>query len=202
MKYHRRISRRDNACGVCLDRRIGLLILAALTLAGCGGQATPEAGPRSSYDYIASVRPLAYDNARAACTGHSFTSLAYEFGTNGSTIGAAARSWARRNQPDIRLRDISYRGCRDGLRSASGARPAQVSPLTPAEVQIYVLEYSTCLGLTVADLVQDYALDPSGLTVEEAVLEVVRQSFDRRYRDVAFDACLAAIRGEPPSYGS
>jgi hypothetical protein len=187
---------------VCLDRRIGLLLLAALTLAGCGGQATPEAGPRSSHDYIASVRPLAYDNARAACAGHSFTSLAYEFGTNGSTIGAAASSWARRNQPDVRLRDVSYRGCRDGLRTAPGARAAETSPLTPAEVQIYVLEYSTCLGLTVADLVQDYALDPSGLTVEAAVLEVVRQSFDRRYRDVAFAACLAAIRGEPPSYGA
>ena len=188
---------------MCLDRRIGLLFLAALTLAGCGGQSAADAD-RPTYDYLASVRPLAYENARAACAGHSFTSLAYEYGTNGSTVRAAARSWARRNQPDVRLRDVSYRGCRDGLRlSPSDASAARTPPtLAPDEVEVYVLEYSVCLGLTVADLVQEYALDPSGLTVEEAVRAVVSQSFRRAYRGVAFDACLAAIRGEPPRYGS
>ena len=189
---------------MCLDRRIGLLFLAALTLAGCGGQAAADAEPRATYDYVASVRPLAYENARAACAGHSFTSLAYEYGTNGSTVRAAARSWARRNQPDARLRDVSYRGCRDGLCSArpARARRGRLPTLAPDEIEIYVLEYSICLGLTVADLVQEYALDPSGLTVEQAVRAVVRQSFRAEYRGVAFDACLAAIHGEPPRYGS
>ena len=188
---------------MCLDRRIGLVFLAALTLAGCGGQSASDA-ERSTYDYLAAVRPLAYENARAACAGHSFTSLAYEYDTNGSTVETAARSWARLNQPDARLRDVSYRGCRDGLRvSPADASAARTPPtLAPDEIEIYVLEYSVCLGLTVADLVQEYGLDPSGLTVEEAVREVVRQSFVTAYRGVAFDACLAAIRGEPPRYGS
>ena len=142
---------------MCLDRRIGLVFLAALTLAGCGGQSASDA-ERSTYDYLAAVRPLAYENARAACAGHSFTSLAYEYDTNGSTVETAARSWARLNQPDARLRDVSYRGCRDGLRvSPADASAARTPPtLAPDEIEIYVLEYSVCLGLTVADLVQEY----------------------------------------------
>ncbi len=194
-------SRVDNARGMCLDRRIGLVLLAVLTLVGCGGGEAPDAGPQTTYDYVAAVRPLAYDNARAACGGHSLTSLAYEFGTTGSTPEAAARSWARRNQPDVRLRETSFQGCRDGLWRTSHQHE-QEPPLSADEIEIYVLEYSTCLGLTVAQLVQEYGLDPRGLTVEEAVRAVVRKTYARAYREVAFDACLAAIHGEPPRYGS
>jgi hypothetical protein len=188
---------------MCLDRRIGVLAFAVLTLAGCGGGAAPEGGPGTTYDYVTAVRPLVYQNARAACSGHSLTSLAYEYGTNGPTVVAAARSWARLNQPDVRLRDVSYRGCLDGLGEAPTS-PAQLAapPLTAAEIDVYVLEYSTCFGLTVADLVQEFGLDPSSLTVEEAVHAVVRKTFAKAYRDVASDACLAAIHGEPPRYGS
>ena len=185
-----------------LDRPAALVV-AALALAGCGGSSDPEAGPSTTYDYVTAVRPLAYDNARAACRGHSLTSLAYEYATRGRTFASAARSWARRNQPDVRLRDVSYLGCRDGL-SETASRPVLIDapPLTSEEIEIYMLEYSMCLGLTLAELVQDYGLDPQGLTLEEAVREVVRRSYEEGYRQAAFDACLAAIRGEPPRYGS
>ena len=185
-----------------LDRP-AVLIVAALALTGCGGDADPDAGPSTTFDYVTAVRPLAYDNARASCRGHSLTSLAYEYSTTGTTFTTAARSWARRNQPDVRLRDVSYRGCRDGLRETE-SRPVLIDepPLTRDEIEIYLLEYSTCLGLTLADLVQDYRLDPQGLTVEEAVREVVRLSYEQGYWKTAFEACLAAIRGEPPRYGS
>ena len=185
-----------------LDRP-AVLVVAALALTGCGGGADPESRPGTTYDYVTAVRPLAYDNARAACRGHSLTSLAYEYATSGRTFTTAARSWARRNQPDVRLRDVSYRGCRDGLRETA-SRPVLIDtpPLSSDEIEVYLLEYSTCLGLTLAELVQDYGLDPSGLTLEQAVREVVRRSYDEGYRGAAFDACLAAIRGEPPRYGS
>jgi hypothetical protein len=188
---------------MCLDRRIGAIAVVALTLAGCGGGATPDAGPRTTYDYVTAVRPLAYENAHAACRGHSLTSLTYEYGTKGSTFTAAARSWARRNQPDTRLREVSYRGCRDGLRETA-ERPVLVTPpaLTADEIDVYVVAYATCLGLTVAELVQEYGLDAQGLTVEQAVRAVVRKTYGWQYRDPAYDACLAAIRGEPPRYGS
>ncbi len=200
---HRGGDRVDNARGMRLDRGIGLLVLAVLSLVGCGGGATPEAGPRTTYDYITAVRPLAYENAHAACNGHSLTSLAYEYGTSGRTIVAAASNWARQNQPDLRLRTVTFRGCRDGLRETTpGPMPVRAPPLTEPQIEIYVVEYATCLGLTIADLVQDYGLDPSGLTLHQAVQEVVRASFGRAYREVAFDACLAAIHGEPPRYGS
>ena len=185
---------------MCLDRRIGPFVLVALALVGCGGGATPAAERQPTYDYVTAVRPLAYDNAYAACNGHSLTSLAYEYGSSGSNVAAAARSWARRNQPDLRLRAVSYRGCRDGLRETRLSIPGD-PPLTADEIEIYVLEYATCLGLTVADLVQEFGIDP-GLTVEQAVLAVVRRSYEEGYREVAYGACLAAIRGEPPRYGS
>ena len=140
----------------------------------------PGSRAGTTYDYVTAVRPLAYDNARAACRGHSLTSLAYEYATSGRTFTTAARSWARRNQPDVRLRDVSYRGCRDGLRETA-SRPVLIDkpPLSSDEIEIYLLEYSTCLGLTLAELVQDYGLDPSGLTLEQAVREVVRRATTR-----------------------
>ena len=185
---------------MCLDRRIGLVFLAALTLAGCGGQSATDA-ERPTYDYLAAVRPLAYENARTACAGHSFTSLAYEYETNGGTVGAAARSWARSNQPDLRLRDVSYRGCRDGLQTGEPAA-GQTARLTTEEIEIYVVAYSTCRGLTVADLVQEYGLDTGSLTVEEAVRAMVRKTYVARYRATAYGACVAALHGEAPRYGS
>jgi hypothetical protein len=104
-----------------LDRRSRASLLAALILAGCsaGPDSTPER--TGALDYVSMVRPLAYDNAHAACSGHSLTSLAYEFGVSGSTIPAAARNWVRRNQRDVRVRDAAYRGCRDALWQAAGA---------------------------------------------------------------------------------
>jgi len=185
-----------------LGRRLAPIVAAAL-LTGCGGEASPESAPQTTYDYVTAVRPLAYENAHAACSGHSLTSLAYEYGTTGSTFAAAGRSWARRNQPDVRLRDVSSRGCRDGLRETS-ARPVQIDPpgLTADEIEIYLVAYSTCRGLTVAELVEEYRLAPDVLTVEEAVTAVVRRTYAEPYRDVAGAACLAAIRGEPPRYGS
>jgi hypothetical protein len=74
--------------------------------------------------------------------------------------------------------------------------------LTADEIDVYVVAYATCLGLTVAELVQEYGLDAQGLTVEQAVRAVVRKTYGWQYRDPAYDACLAAIRGEPPRYGS
>ena len=88
------------------------------------------------------------------------------------------------------------------MRFRGALRSSAPPPLTAAEIDVYVLEYSTCFGLTVADLVQEFGLDPSSLTVEEAVRAVVRKTFAKTYRDVASDACLAAIHGEPPRYGS
>jgi hypothetical protein len=183
--------------------RPALLAVAALAIAGCGGARDPEVGPATTYDYLTAVRPLAYDNARAACRGHSLASLAYEYGSKGSTFATAARSWAVRNQPDVRLRDVSFRGCRGGLRETA-SRPVLIDkpPPTDDEIDVYIAEYATCLGLTLAELVQDYGLDPQGLTLEEAVREVVRRSYEQGYRTIAFEACLAAIRGEPPRYGS
>ena len=97
------------------------MLLVALIVAGCsaGTDSTPRR--TGTLDYVSSVRPLAYDNAYAACSGHSLTSLAYEFGVSGSTIPAAARSWVRKNQRDVRVRDAAYRGCRDALWEAAGA---------------------------------------------------------------------------------
>lgn len=184
-----------------LERRLGPAAVAVLVLAGCGG-GTRDSEPGTTYEYVVAVRPLAYENAREACRGHSLTSLAFEYGTTGATRVDAARSWARRNQRDARLREVSYRGCRDGLRETA-EQPVLVErpPLTDDEVEVYVLEYSTCRSLTLAELVRDLGVDARGLTVEEAVRAVVRRSYDERYRDVAFGACLAAIRGEPPRYG-
>ena len=185
-----------------VDRRFGSVV-AAVLLAGCGGGATSDAGAPTAYDYVTAVRPLAYENARAACSGHSLGSLAYEYGTAGSTFAAAARSWSRRNQPDVRLRDVSFRGCRDALRETA-TRPVQIEApgLTAEEIQIYLVAFSTCRSLTRADLVREYGLAADGLTVEKVVRAAVRKTYAQEYRAVAYDACLAAIRREPPRYGS
>lgn len=98
-------------------RVIGALALSAVWLAGCDGDGQASE-PTTTLDYVTVVRPLAYANARAACRGHSLTSLALEFDVEGRTIRAAAHDWARRNQRDARLRAAAYRGCRDGLAEA------------------------------------------------------------------------------------
>jgi hypothetical protein len=189
---------------MCLDRPIGLFALGiSLALAACGGGATGDAEQSRTYEYVAAVRPLAYDNAHEACSGHSLTSLRYEYGAVGSTFKAAARDWARRNQRDERLRDVSYRGCLDALRETED-RPVQIKPpaLTEDEIDVYITEYSTCLDLTVADLANEYGLDLRGMTLAEAVLAAVRKTYGPAYQEVAYEACLAAVRGEPPRYGS
>ena len=78
-----------------LDRRIGVLAFAVLTLAGCGGGAAPEGGPGTTYDYVDRGAPARVPERALGMRGHSLTSLAYEYGTNGPTVVAAARSWAR-----------------------------------------------------------------------------------------------------------
>ena len=189
---------------MCLDRRIGLFALGiSLALAGCGGGATGDADQSRTYDYVAAVRPLAYDNAHDACGGHSLTSLRYEYGAVGASFRAAARDWASRNQPDERLRAVSYRGCLDALLETE-ERPVQIEPpaLTEDEIDVYIAEYSTCLDLTVADLAKEYGLDLRGMTLAEAVLAAVRRTYGPAYQAVAYEACLAAVRGEPPRYGS
>ncbi len=187
-----------------LDRWIALpALLAALLVAGCGSGVDRAAQPQTTYDYVTAVRPLAYENAHAACSGHSLASLAYEYGTSGSTFENAARDWAHRNQPDVRVRREAFLGCRDALRETA-RRPVQIArpSLTQEEIEIYILQYSTCVGLTVADLATEYGLDIRGLTVAQAVLAVVRKTYGPAYRQVAYGACLAAVRGEPPRYGS
>lgn len=105
-----------------LGRRVELiLVVMAWMLAGCAGGSGDETPAASTIDYVAAVRPLAYDNAYAACLGHSLTSLAYEFGVSGATAAAAARDWARRSQRDVRMRHAAYRGCRDALWESAGA---------------------------------------------------------------------------------
>ena len=102
-----------------LDRKLGPTVVAALVLAGCSASAETEPAPTSTIDYVAAVRPLAYDNAHAACHGHNLTSIAYEFDISGHTVVAVARAWARRNQRDVRMRGAAFRGCRDALRETA-----------------------------------------------------------------------------------
>jgi hypothetical protein len=187
-----------------LARAIGLLLTAATAVvAGCGGGGSDASETRRTYDYVAAVRPLAYENAHRACSGHSSTSLAFEYAISGSTRAALARAWAMRNQLDARLRGESYRGCRDGLRETA-ARPGVIErpALTSDEIDAYMAAYATCTGLTVAEVAREYDVDVAGLTVAQAIRAMVRRSYGPAYRDIAENACLAAVRGEPPRYGS
>jgi len=105
-----------------LDRRIELiLVVVAWIVAGCTAGSGGEAPSTPTLDYVSAVRPLAYDNAYAACSGHSLTSLAYEFDVSAATVAAAARNWAQRTQRDARMRHAAYRGCRDALWKSAGA---------------------------------------------------------------------------------
>jgi len=105
-----------------LDRRIELMAAFVVWIAaGCAGESDDAARPASTIDYVSAVRPLAYDNAYAACSGHSLTTLAYEFDVSGVSVAAAARSWARRNQRDARMRPAAYLGCRDALSKSARA---------------------------------------------------------------------------------
>jgi len=186
-----------------LDPPIGLFVWAALVLAGCGGGAPVDAEPQTTYEYVAAVRPLAYDNAHGACSGHSLTSLAYEYGVAGTTFSQAAREWARQNQLDGRLREVSYRGCLDGLLKTAKL-PVQIEPadLTDDEIAVYISQYSTCRGLTVGEVAKEYGFDVGDMTAAEAILAAVRRSIGPTYRQIAYEACLAAVRGEAPRYGS
>lgn len=186
-----------------LERRIGLFVWAALALAGCGvGGGSGDAEPRPRYEYVAAVRPLAYANAHEACAGHSLTSLAYEYGVGGTTLSRAARDWARRNQRDDRLREASYRGCLDAL-VQTARMPVWIDPadLTDDEIAVYIGEYSTCRGQTVAEIAKEFGVDARGLTPADVVWAAVRRSYGEAYRRVAYEACLAAVRGEAPRYG-
>jgi hypothetical protein len=131
----------------------------------------------------------------------------------GATEAAAVRRFSRRAQRTPYLRAVASAGCREGINVAWGegfyepaiaAPSAEPSPegeaLSPDEIKIYQAEYVVCQGITVADIRRDYGFDTVGMTPEEVILEMERQSYDPADQPVAYEACLDGYYGKPSKH--
>ena len=127
-----------------------------------------------------------------------------------------ATNYARAFKPT--LKPAALAGCIAGLREGQEGGPvitlevaselegqtAQPEPAAPRlgtdELVVYQTEYVVCDGLTVQDIAQEYGYDIRGMTEAEVVLKMARESYGPEYQQLAYEACLAAIRGEPSRY--
>jgi len=199
-------------------------LLAVLLLSGCGGRAGDDAESAASNGTIgtqvdtgfvervlknelAASRSAAYEAGFEACFAESPSTLAESYAFTGTTAGAAAAAYAREEVSDRRLRDAAYQGCRDGLQSLAEIDdvPApepelEADSLSSEQINVYQVEYSTCLGITPAEIAKEYGMDITGMTEAEVVLAMTRETYRPEFQQVAYEACLAAISGEPSRF--
>ena len=204
-------------------------VLPAVVLAACmlAGSSCAEAGEDAAVpnvtaaddpDTLEAAREEAFEQGRATCATNSIADFALTHGYAGKTVSAVAAEWADTWHP--RLRDAAYRGCRRSFAETAarlGETAWEVTPVPPLpagaavpaspppapsgeERQVYIAEYQACAGLTPAQIESGYGIDTGGKSRAEVVREMERQTYRSDLQQVASEACLHAMNGQPARY--
>ena len=219
-----RFRTRSDTVGAMRHAALPAVALAAFVLAGssCAGSGEEAAAPNVTAavdpNVLEAAREEAFEHGRATCETSSIADFALARGYAGRTVSAVAAEWAR--TWDSHLRDAAYRGCRQSLAEtvarlgetawdvvpappprAGAALPASPPPgRSVEERQVYVAEYEACAGLTPAQISSGYGIDTGGKSRAEVVLEMERQTYRSDLQQVASEACLHAMNGQPARY--
>ncbi|MEX0851337.1 MAG: hypothetical protein WD015_07515 [Gaiellaceae bacterium] len=77
---------------------------------------------------------------------------------------------------------------------ATSARPSQ------ERIKVYNVEYSVCQGITLANIKRDYGFNQAGMTPQQVIMKMERDSYRPEFVEYGFQGCWDAYRHKPRRY--